>query len=118
MGPTEGHNRCRDRRLYSSGVDRRDHSKIGTGGLSGKPLCNRSTEVIRYIAEKSKHAFTIIGVGGIHSPEDALEKIMAGASLIQLYSGFIYEGPGLVKKINRKLVASDLYPIRHHTRTG
>jgi dihydroorotate dehydrogenase len=93
-------------------------AKIGTGGLSGKPLCNRSTEVIRYIAENSKHAFTIIGVGGIHSPEDALEKITAGASLIQLYSGFIYEGPGLVKKINKKLVASDLYPTQNQIHTG
>jgi dihydroorotate dehydrogenase len=93
-------------------------AKIGTGGLSGKPLGNRSTEVIRYIAEKSKHAFPIIGVGGIHSPEDVLEKIMAGASLIQIYTGFIYEGPGLIKKINKKLVATDLYRIQNKTRTG
>lgn len=77
---------------------------IGMGGLSGKPLAERSTEVIRYLAQKSGKAFPIIGVGGIHSPEDALEKIEAGADLLQLYTGFIYEGPGLVKRINRKLI--------------
>ena len=75
-----------------------------TGGLSGKPLKNRSTEVIRYLSEKSGKAFTIIGVGGIHSPEDALEKLDAGATLIQIYTGFVYEGPGLVKKILKGLL--------------
>ena len=78
--------------------------KIETGGLSGKPLTQRSTEVIRYLSEKSKKSFVIIGVGGIHSPEDAIEKLEAGASLIQLYTGFIYEGPGLVKKINKEVM--------------
>ena len=78
--------------------------KIETGGLSGKPLTQRSTEVIRYLSEKSKKSFVIIGVGGIHSPEDAVEKLEAGASLIQLYTGFIYEGPGLVKKINKGIL--------------
>ncbi|MDR3697291.1 quinone-dependent dihydroorotate dehydrogenase [Mucilaginibacter sp.] len=78
--------------------------KNETGGLSGKPLTQRSTEVIRYLNEKSKGSFPIIGVGGIHSPEDAMEKINAGASLIQLYTGFIYEGPGLIKRINKKLL--------------
>lgn len=77
---------------------------IGAGGLSGKPLANRSTEVIRFLAEKSNNAFPIIGVGGIHSAKDALEKIEAGASLVQLYTGFIYEGPGLVKQINKALL--------------
>lgn len=77
---------------------------IGAGGLSGKPLKNRSTEVIKYLSEKSNKAFPIIGVGGIHSPEDAIEKINAGADLIQLYTGFIYEGPSLVKRINNKLI--------------
>lgn len=72
---------------------------IGAGGLSGKPLNQRSTEVIRYLAEKSKKSFPIIGVGGIYSAEDAIEKLKAGASLIQIYSGFIYEGPGIVKDI-------------------
>ncbi len=77
---------------------------IGSGGLSGKPIRARSTEVIRYIASKSNHAFPIIGVGGIHSAEDALEKIEAGASLVQVYTGFVYEGPKLVKKINKMLI--------------
>ena len=75
-----------------------------TGGLSGKPVRERSTEVIRFLAEKSGKSFPIIGVGGIHSAEDAKEKIEAGADLVQLYTGFIYEGPGLVKEINRSLV--------------
>ncbi|MBO0321997.1 quinone-dependent dihydroorotate dehydrogenase [Muricauda sp. CAU 1633] len=74
------------------------------GGLSGEPLVQRSTEVIRFLAEKSNKAFPIIGVGGIHSAEDALEKLKAGADLIQLYTGFIYEGPGLIKKINKALL--------------
>lgn len=78
--------------------------KIGAGGLSGKPLTSRSTEVIRFLSEKSNRAFPIVGVGGIHSAADALEKIEAGASLVQLYTGFIYEGPGLIKKINKALL--------------
>jgi dihydroorotate dehydrogenase len=76
-----------------------------SGGLSGKPLTQRSTEVIRYLSQKSKGSFPIIGVGGIHSPADAIEKIKAGASLIQLYTGFIYEGPGLIKRINKKILS-------------
>lgn len=75
-----------------------------TGGLSGRPLRKRSTEVIRFLSEKSGKAFPIIGVGGIHSPEDALEKLDAGASLVQLWTGFIYEGPALVKRINNALL--------------
>ena len=74
------------------------------GGLSGKPLKDRSTEVIRFLHEKSEGSFPIIGVGGIHSPEDALEKLEAGASLVQLWTGFVYEGPALVKRINRALL--------------
>ncbi len=77
-----------------------------TGGLSGKPLKNRSTEVIRFLSEKSNHAFPIIGVGGIFSETDALEKLEAGASLIQLYTGFIYEGAGLIKRINKQLITN------------
>ncbi len=73
------------------------------GGLSGKPVKDRSTEVIKYLAKKSNHSFPIIGVGGIHSAKDAQEKLDAGASLIQIYTGFIYEGPGLVKSILRGL---------------
>jgi len=75
-----------------------------TGGLSGKPLTQRSTEVIRYLSQKSNKAFPIIGVGGIHSPQDAKDKLEAGASLVQLYTGFIYEGPGIVKRICKALV--------------
>lgn len=81
-------------------------SKKENGGLSGKPLTQRSTEVIRFLSEKSNKGFPIIGVGGIHSVADALEKIEAGASLIQLYTGFIYEGPKLIRDINRALVRS------------
>ena len=77
------------------------------GGLSGKPLTHRSTEVIRFLSEKSKRAFPIIGVGGIHSAEDALEKLEAGASLVQLYTGFIYEGPNLIKRINKAILEQE-----------
>ena len=80
-------------------------NKTETGGLSGKPLTKRSTEVIRFLAEKSGHSFPIIGVGGIHSPEDALEKLHAGASLVQLFTGFIYEGPSLIKRINKAILS-------------
>ncbi|HEX7366423.1 MAG TPA: quinone-dependent dihydroorotate dehydrogenase [Pelobium sp.] len=78
--------------------------KSETGGLSGKPLTKRSTEVIRYLSEKSNKSFPIIGVGGIHSGRDAKEKLEAGASLVQIYTGFVYEGPGLVKNILKDLL--------------
>lgn len=81
-------------------------NKKETGGLSGKPLTQRSTEVIRFLSKKSNKAFPIIGVGGIHTAEDAIEKLEAGASLVQLYTGFIYEGPALVKAINKKILAT------------
>ncbi len=74
------------------------------GGLSGKPVTKRSTEVIKYLSEKSKKSFPIVGVGGIHSPEDAIEKLNAGASLIQIYTGFIYSGPSLASEINRAII--------------
>ncbi len=77
--------------------------KLGAGGLSGKPVRDRSTEIIRYISKKSKGKFPIIGVGGIHSAKDAIEKLDAGASLVQIYTGFIYEGPALVKRINKEI---------------
>jgi len=77
---------------------------IGNGGLSGQPIKDKSTKVIRYLADKSNKSFPIIGVGGIHSAQDALEKINAGADLVQVYTGFIYEGPSLVKKINKALL--------------
>lgn len=81
---------------------------IGMGGLSGKPLTKRSTEVIRYLKQKSNNAFPVIGVGGIHSAADAQEKLDAGADLIQLYTGFIYEGPQLIKDINTALIKKGL----------
>uniref|UniRef100_UPI0040484719 quinone-dependent dihydroorotate dehydrogenase n=1 Tax=Roseivirga sp. TaxID=1964215 RepID=UPI0040484719 len=78
--------------------------KIGAGGLSGKVLRERSTEVISYLHKKSKGAFPIIGVGGINSGEDAIEKLKAGATLIQVYTGFIYEGPAMIKNINKAIL--------------
>ena len=81
---------------------------IGDGGLSGSPLAERSTEVIRYIREKLGPDVAIIGVGGISGPDSAFEKIDAGADLIQLYTGFIFEGPGIAKKINKALIKRDL----------
>jgi dihydroorotate dehydrogenase len=82
-------------------------NKNETGGLSGKPLTQRSTEVISYLHKASAGAFPIIGVGGIHSADDAIEKLQAGASLVQLYTGFIYEGPGLIKRINKRILNRD-----------
>lgn len=78
--------------------------KIGKGGLSGRPIAERSTTVIRWIYEIIGKSKPIIGVGGIDSPESALQKIKAGASLLQVYTGLIYEGPGLVRDINKFLV--------------
>ena len=79
-------------------------NKQEMGGLSGKPLTSRATEVIRFLSQKSNQSFPIIGVGGIHSAQDAIDKLEAGASLVQLYTGFIYEGPALVKAINKKIL--------------
>lgn len=86
-------------------TDQNQIGAIGAGGVSGKVLAQRSTEVIRYLSNKSEKAFPIIGVGGIASPEDAQEKLEAGASLVQVYSGMIYEGPGLIKRIKKGLLA-------------
>lgn len=83
--------------------------KEEAGGLSGKPLTQRSTEVIRFLVEKSNNAFPIIGVGGIHSPDDAIEKLNAGAALVQLYTGFVYEGPAAVKNINKALLKQGVF---------
>jgi dihydroorotate dehydrogenase len=80
-------------------TDKATQEQIGNGGLSGKPLSKRSTEVIQYLRSKLGGDFPIIGVGGIMSPDDAIEKMRAGANLIQIYTGFIYEGPGFVKRI-------------------
>lgn len=82
--------------------------EIGAGGLSGKPLLERSTEIIRYISQKSNGSIPIIGVGGIHGPQDAIKKLKAGASLVQLYTGFVYEGPAVIKKINKAIVKQGL----------
>lgn len=87
--------------------DAQEIARIGAGGLSGKPLAKRSTEVIKYLAERSDKKFIIIGVGGIHSETDAIEKLNAGADLIQLYTGFIYEGPALIQRIKKRLKVSN-----------
>lgn len=79
-------------------------SDMGAGGVSGLPVRNRSTEVIRYLHQKSGGAFPIIGVGGIFTADDAREKLEAGASLVQVYTGFIYEGPGMAKRICRGIL--------------
>ena len=84
-------------------TDSNEIEKIGNGGLSGFPLKDQSNEVIKYISEKTQKSIPIIGVGGIMSPKDALDKIKAGADLIQLYTGFIYSGPSIVKRINQHL---------------
>jgi len=81
-----------------------DTTQMGAGGLSGRPLQFRSTEIIRYIHQKSGGTIKIIGVGGIESGADALEKLNAGACLVQIYSGLVYEGPSLVKKINTAIL--------------
>jgi dihydroorotate dehydrogenase len=85
-----------------------DIESIGNGGLSGQPVKQRSTEVIRYLHTQSKGELTIIGVGGIASVEDAIEKLQAGASLIQIYTGLVYEGPSLVKRINKALLKQNI----------
>ena len=85
-------------------VSKKQLQEIGNGGLSGKPIKDRSTQIIKYLANTSNKAFPIIGVGGIHSEKDALEKLNAGADLVQIYTGFIYEGPGLIKKINKAIL--------------
>ena len=81
---------------------------IGAGGVSGKPLRDKSTEIIRYIHKKSKGKIPVIGVGGIMNADDAIEKIKAGASIVQLYTGFIYQGPELVKAIKRQFLKQSL----------
>lgn len=78
-------------------------SAIGAGGLSGKPLTARSTAIVQYIAQKTQGRLPIIASGGIFTAADAKDKLQAGASLVQVWTGFIYEGPGIVKKITRHL---------------
>lgn len=80
--------------------------RIGAGGLSGEPLTRRASSVIRYLRQTLGPDFPIVGVGGIMSADDAIEKLEAGADLVQIYTGFIYEGPALVKRINKALLKS------------
>ncbi len=89
--------------LKSSNVER-----IGNGGLSGKPLTKRSLEMVRYIHEKTNGKMPIIGVGGVMNADDAMAMLEAGASLVQIYSGFIYDGPSLPKRICNKLLNEEL----------
>ena len=77
--------------------------EIGNGGMSGAPVHKKNLALVRYIHEKSEGRLPIVGVGGIMSPADAKAMLDAGASLVEIYSGFIYEGPSLVKKILRHL---------------
>ncbi len=81
-----------------------DSNKSETGGMSGAPLTKRANEVVKFLVAKRKSYFPIIGVGGIHTVEDAIERLESGADLIQLYTGFIYEGPALIKNINKELL--------------
>ncbi len=90
----------RDNLSYSKNVI----DNFGDGGLSGKPLTKRSTEVVKYISEKSGNSIPIIAAGGVMSPQDALDKLNAGASLVQVYTGFIYNGPSFAKKINKYIL--------------
>ena len=82
---------------------------MGAGGLSGKPLNGKSNDVISYLRKELGPQFPIIGVGGIMSAADALAKIKAGADLIQIYTGFIYEGPGFVKRINKAVLEKSVH---------
>ncbi len=86
-------------------------SSAGNGGLSGQALRQRATAVIRYLHQRSGGQLPIIGVGGVASPEDALEKLAAGASLVQIYTGLVYEGPALVKRINQALAEMPVQPV-------
>jgi len=88
-------------------TSRQKIEQAGNGGLSGAPLASRSNEVIRYLRMKLGKDYPIIGVGGIMSPDDAAEKLAAGANLVQVYTGFIYEGPGFVRRINKRLVNNE-----------
>lgn len=75
-----------------------------TGGLSGAPLRDRATDIVRYVHASTRGRLSLIGVGGVFSAEDAFAKLAAGASLVQIYTGLIYEGPGLARRINRGLI--------------
>jgi dihydroorotate dehydrogenase len=90
-------------------LDTLELEQLGEGGLSGKPLHTRALEVIRYLKANSENSLSIIGVGGVHSPQDAIEMQKAGASLVQLYTGFIYEGPQIIGKITEALLKKDSF---------
>ena len=89
-------------------TDKADVDALGMGGLSGKPLTKRATEVIQYLRDGLGKQVCIIGVGGIMTPDDAIEKLRAGADLIQIYTGFIYNGPAFVNKINKAILKAGL----------
>ena len=93
-----------DRRNLTTAKD--EVEQIGAGGLSGYPLRERATEVIRYLHQKSNGVFPIIAVGGIFTAEDAIEKLEAGASLVQVYTGFIYEGPAIARNICKGILSA------------
>jgi dihydroorotate dehydrogenase len=94
--------------INREGLLTKEISRMGSGGISGKPLTEKSTEIIRYLRSKLGDSIPIIGVGGIMTADDALAKLEAGADLVQIYTGFIYEGPGLVKKINQQILKSSV----------
>jgi dihydroorotate dehydrogenase len=85
---------------------------IGAGGLSGKPVKNRSTEVVRYISTGSGSRLPVIASGGIFTGEDAIEKLAAGAALVQVWTGFVYQGPSITKNICKKLLATQSHPVK------
>jgi dihydroorotate dehydrogenase len=90
--------------ISREGLQSEESLRKEAGGLSGAPLTNRATDVIAFLHQKSNGAFPIIGVGGIMTAQDAIDKIKAGASLVQLYTGFVYEGPALIKEINEAII--------------
>lgn len=92
--------------IERNNITNKDINRMGNGGISGKPLTKKATEIIRYLREKLGRDFPIIGVGGIMTAEDAIDKLNAGADLVQVYTGFIYEGPAIVKRINREILKS------------
>jgi dihydroorotate dehydrogenase len=94
-----------DRSMLQTAVS--DVEKMGAGGLSGKPLRERATDVIRYINQKANGKIPIIAVGGIFTAADAIEKLNAGASLVQVYTGFIYEGPKIASNICKGILKAD-----------
>ena len=80
---------------------------IENGGLSGKPLKNKSNDIISYINNKTSNNFKIIGVGGVFTSDDVINKINMGASLVQVYTGWIYEGPSMISRINKTLLKKE-----------